>query len=244
MANVARFESASEIINTAAVEVGLTANTAPFSSPDPAFKQLIKLLTICGRELTLMPKWNMAVREGTITVVAGQSEYDLPDDFLSVVESTVWNRGSNWPLYGSVTPQTWTMWARENPSLTFQAIFRLARRKFVIPVDAIPAGTVLAYEYRTRAWVLSGTQIDVYKDKVDDPGDIVLFESVLASRMLVFKFLRAKGFDATGAFQEFSTILDSVLSSDRPSETLDVAKSGYGPRLIDNENLPDSGFGS
>jgi len=137
MANVARFESASEIINTAAVEVGLTANTAPFSSPDPAFKQLIKLLTICGRELTLMPKWNMAVREGTITVVAGQSEYDLPDDFLSVVESTVWNRGSNWPLYGSVTPQTWTLWARENPSLTFQAIFRLARRKFVIPVDAI-----------------------------------------------------------------------------------------------------------
>lgn len=243
MANVARFESASEIINTAAVEVGLTANTAPFSSPDPSFKQLIKLLTVCGRELALLHPWNMGVREGTFTVVAGQTEYDLPDDFLSLADSTAWNRNSNWPMYGSATPQTWTMWAIENPSLTFQCIFRMARRKFTIPADSIPAGTVIAYEYRSRSWALSGTEVNVYKDKVDDPGDIVLFESLLISRLLVAKFLRAKGFDSTGAFQEFKAVLDTITGKDKPAEILDLSGQKFGPRFIDEENAPDTGYG-
>lgn len=244
MANTARFESASEIIKTVAVEFGLSFNSAPYSSPDPAYKQLITLLTVCGRILALIPSWNMAVREGTITVVAGVTEYDLPEDFLSMVNSTVWNRGSDQAVYGSATPQMWTLWARENPALSYQCIFRLARRKFVIPADTVPVGTVLSYEYRSRAWVLSGTQVDVYKDKADDPGDIVLFEPVLITRMLLFKFTKAKGFDSTGAFNEFVEVLNAVMGVDVPAEVLSLVHSAWGPRFLDYSNIPDTGFGS
>lgn len=242
MANTARFESAAELVNTAAVEVGLPANSAPFSSSDPNYKQLIKLLNVCGRELALMPSWNMQFREGTITVVAGQLEYDLPDDYLGVVDDTVWNTTNNWSAYGSVTPQTWTLWITENPSVIFNAVFRVARRKLVIP-PGIEPGTVLSYEYRSRAWVLSGTQVDVYKDKVTDPGDIVLFEPVLVTRMLVFKFLRTKGFESSGAFAEFQTVLEMVKSTDRPAPRFDLSQSVSGRRMIDDENVPDSGYG-
>lgn len=243
MANTARFESASELVTTAAVEVGLPFNSAPFSSSDPAYRQLIKLLNVCGRELALMPGWNMQVREGSFTVVDGQTAYDLPDDFMALTEDTVWNRGTSWPMSGSATPQTWTLWARENPALTIQVIFRLAARKFVIPPNVIPAGTVLAYEYKSRAWVLSGTQVEVYKDKVDDPGDIVLFEPVLVTRMLVFKFLRAKGFESNGAFTEFQTILDMAKSQDKPAEVYNLSNNARGARFLNEDNLPDTGFG-
>lgn len=239
---MARFESASELITTAAVEVGLPPVQSPFSSTDPIYQQLIKLLNVCGRELALMPSWNMQFREGTLTVVAGQTEYDLPTDFLSVVDSTMYDNASG--FYGrNVTPQGWVAWTKEEPSLLWPVVFRVARRKIIIP-DSVPAGTVLSYEYRSRAWVVSGTSQDVYKDKVDAGGDVVLFEPVLMTRMLVFKFLRAKGFESSGAFAEFTTVLDMVKSSDRPAATHDLSCTPFGRKLLGIDNVPDTGFGS
>lgn len=242
MADVARFETAKDIINTVAVECGLNENSAPFSSQDPAFKQLIRLLTICGRVLAVMPVWNSALRTHTFTTTSA-TEYALPDDFMSMAEATLYDTSNKTAAYGSASPQVWTIWLNENPAVTFTAIFRLAQRKLVLAADSIPVGSEVSFEYRSRAWVQSATSATTFKDKVDSAGDVVLYEPVLITRMLRYKFLESKGFATGSALAEFMTLLDGVKSADKPAEILDLTRRVVGSRFLDDNNIPDSGYG-
>lgn len=241
MADVARYETAKDIINTVAVECGLNENSAPFSSPDPAFKQLIRLLTICGRVLAVMP-WNSAQRVHTFTTTSA-TEYSLPDDFLSMADATLYDVTNGQSAYGSASPQVWTLWLNDNPSVTFRALFRIAQRKLVIAAGSIPVGSSVSFEYRSRAWVQSAASATTFKDKVESAGDVVLYEPVLISRMLRYKFLESKGFDTRAALAEFTALLDAVKSTDKPAEILDLTKTITGSRFLDTENVPDSGYG-
>jgi hypothetical protein len=243
MANVVRFETAKDIINAVAVECGLNSNTAPFNNQDPAFKQLIQLLNTCGRVLAVMPVWNSALRVHTFTTTTA-TEYNLPDDFMSMADATLYDVTNRQAAYGSASPQVWTIWQNENPSVTFKALFRLAQRKLSIAAGAIPAGTNVSFEYRSRAWVQSASSPTTFKDYVDTSGDVVLYEPVLMTRMLRYKFLEAKGFDTTAALAEFMTLMDGVRSADKPAEILDLTKNIVGSRFLDVDNLPDSGYGS
>jgi len=243
MADVARFETAKDIINTVAAECGLNENSAPFSSNDPAFKQIIRLLTICGRVLAVMPVWNSALRVHTFTMTSA-TEYLLPDDFLGMVDATLYDVTNRQAAYGSATPQVWTVWLNENPSVTFKALFRLAQRKLVFAPGAIPVGASVSYEYRSRAWVQDSASATRFKDKVEGPGDVVLYEPVLISRMLRYKFLEARGFATGSALAEFTTLLDGVRSADKPAEVLDMTGRILGNRFLDSDNIPDSGYGS
>jgi hypothetical protein len=71
----------------------------------------------------------------------------------------------------------------------------------------------------------------------------VLYEPVLISRMLRYKFLESKGFDTRSALAEFTALLDAVKSTDKPSEILDLTKRITGNRFLDIDNVPDSGYG-
>lgn len=241
MADVVRFETAKDVINTVAVECGLNANSAPFNATDPAFRQLIQLLNICGRVLAVMPVWNSALRVHTFTTTAA-TEYDLPDDFISMADATMYDASRRQAMYGSASPQVWTIWNNENPSVTFRAMFRFAQRKLSLAPGSVPEGITLSFEYRSRAWVqdAAGTR---FKDKVEGPGDVVLYEPVLMTRMLRYKFLEAKGFDTNAALAEFNMLLDGVKATDKPSEILDISRRIVGTRFLDVNNLPDSGYG-
>jgi hypothetical protein len=242
MADVARFETAADIINTVAVECGLNSNTAPFNSQDPAFKQLIRLLTICGRVLAVKPVWNSSLRTHTFTITT-ETEYELPDDFLSMADSTLYDSSRNMAAYGSASPQVWNIWLTENPSVTFKAVFRIAQRKLVFAPDSFPVGTSISFEYRSRAWVQDASSPTTFKDKVEKSGDIVLYEPVLITRMLRYKFLDAKGFNTVSALGEFVAVLEGAQSADKPAEILDLTRRIVGSRLIDDNNIPESGYG-
>lgn len=242
MADVARFDTAKDIINTVAVECGLNENSAPFNSNDPAFKQLIRLLTICGRVLAVMPVWNSALRTHSF-VMTSATEYSLPEDFLGMVDATLYDVTNRQAAYGSASPQVWTVWLNENPSVTFKALFRLAQRKLVFTPGSIPVGTTVSYEYRSRAWVQDAASPTRYKDKVESAGDVVLYEPILITRMLRYKFLESRGFATGSALAEFMTLLDGVRASDKPAEILDLSRRIVGDRFLDIENVPDSGYG-
>ena len=242
MPDVARFDTAKDILNDVAVECGLNENSAPFNSNDPAFKQLIRLMKICGRMLAVLPGWNSSIRTHTFTTTTA-TEYALPDDFLALTDSTTYDKSNNQPIYGSVSPQIWHIWLNENPSVTFRAVFRIAQRKLVLAPGAILPGTQVSFEYRSRAWVQDAATPTKLKDNVDGPGDIILFESVMFSRFLRYKFLDTKGFDTRSSLAEFQAVLDTVKGSDKPAEILDATKSIAGNRFLDVENVPDSGYG-
>lgn len=79
---MARFIIANDIINRAAIEVGLPPSTDPVASTEDAYVQLTQLLTAAGQELLELNEWQGQVETFTITTQSTDTgTYDLPTDF-------------------------------------------------------------------------------------------------------------------------------------------------------------------
>ena len=122
-----RTTTAEKIINRAAIEIGLTPQSDPYSSQDDSFKQLTALLNTCGEELVLAYQWEFLTKEHVIaTLDTASGDYDLPDDFLYYIPQTGWERANRVPLFGPLSAQDWAyLEGRKLASNTIYASFRI-----------------------------------------------------------------------------------------------------------------------
>lgn len=250
MANVKRFISANEVINRAAVEVGLNPVNDAFATPDPSFQSLRYLLTSCGQQLVEEFDWNISMRTHEFTTQAGDSGvYDLPDDFSYMIDQTGWQQGSPgaaFPLLGPATPQWWSyLEATKLLNVTIYAWFRIKEGKLNLWPQPPPVGIPIRYEYVSRAWVRAGDQIDVFRDVPQGPSDIILYEPILIVKKLKLAFLQAKGFDTMKAEDEYEASLEAWKGKDQSAPRLSLTRGFPGYRMLDGfNNVPETGLGS
>lgn len=157
------FDTAANIINDAAVEIGLGSVTDPFTSQDANFAQLCRLLKSCGRELVMARNWTYLRKEFTFTTVANKSVYSMPTDFLRMYDQTGWNRTNRLPLGGPLSPQEWQYLKARLVGVVFTVLFRPMNRTIAVYPDTnTPAGYQIAFEYGSNYWVQSTTASNPY----------------------------------------------------------------------------------
>ena len=118
--------TANDTLNRVAAEVGLTPIPDPWGSPKQEFEQMRYLLNIAGEELSQLYQWEFLMREHQIiTSSSDTGNYDLPADFLYMINQTGWERAENVPLFGPLSPQDWQyLLGRDLVSYTIYASFR------------------------------------------------------------------------------------------------------------------------
>lgn len=251
---MSRYETAKECIDTALSECGLVAVANPYQSQDEAVRQMTTLLTTCGRLLAQMHPWQILERENTIVTAPGDTgKYDLPDDFDSLVDVSGWSRDQRVPLPGSVTSQTWQyLKGRNLVSSTIYMVYRETQRQFWVypqPPDApVPAPLTIAFEYLSRNWVVQGDTVgtgnEILTDKSTMSSDLLLFNPLLLSRLLILRFKEARGREATGSLNEFTQVFQSCTGRDVTWENINLAgRYNWYPYLDSMRNTPDSGYG-
>lgn len=157
------FDTAANIVNDAAVEVGLGSVADPFTSQDANFVQLCRLLKSCGRELVQARNWTYLRKEHTFTTVVNKPIYALPADFLRMYDQTGWNRTNRLPLGGPLSPQEWQYLKARLVGVVFTVLFRPMNRTInLYPDNPTPAGYVIAFEYGSAYWVQSPTGVNPY----------------------------------------------------------------------------------
>ncbi len=251
---MARFETAGEIINQVLAESGLVPVSNPYSNQDPAVVQLTYLLTTVGRQLVMLHPWQMLQREHVITTQVGDSgKYTLPSDFDHMIDQTAWSRTQRVSVPGSVSPQIWQyLRGRNLVSSTIYLIFREAEGEFWVfpqpPDAAVPVGLTVAFEYISRDWVQTadtvGTSTPAYRDKPIESGDLVLFDPLLAVKMLKLRFKEARGADSTAAQNEALQVFASKTGQDVGAENINAAGMTHPYPYLDLwRNTPDTGYG-
>jgi hypothetical protein len=253
MSGVSRTQTAGQLINRAAVSVGLTATADPFSSADPSFSQLVNLANECGEEFIAMYPWARFRARFEFTTAPGDTGiYDLPADFSHFINQTGWQEagiGAAYPLLGPATAQWWAfLRATELYNVTIYAWFRDFDNTLQLYPQPPPQGINIAFEYMSRAWAIEGDSDPdhpIRTDRVDSSSDIVLFEPILFLKRLKLAFLQAKGFDTTKAQDEYNAVLDSWLEKQTTAPVLNLNGRGMGRRLLDAwVNVPETGFGN
>lgn len=246
---MARYDSALEIINSAAVECGLSSVSTAIASTDPAIVQLVQLLTNTGRELLGLYQWNKFVTEHSITTVVPPDDgnYDLPDDFAYMIDQTGWtptNAGLGLPLGGPLSEQDWAYIVNTNlASSTIYVSFKISEGQFQVLPQPPPNGIDINFKYISRYWVAMSGGTTGYSDKIIADDDVVLYEPILITKFLKLRFLEAKGFDTTAASQQFHSVFMQWTGKNISAPVLNAARMRCFPYL-GWRNIPETNYGN
>ena len=235
-----------DLLNRVASEVGLTPVADPYADQSQHFQQLRYLTQTCGEELTLAHAWEEQVRSHNIVTNAlDTGNYDLPSDFLQMLDQTGWERAENVPLFGPLSAQDWTyLIGRDLVSHTIYASFRIKEGKFSIFPQPPPSGLDINFEYQSKNWVSDGGNPATLTDTVTSGSEIILFDRTLVSRYLKLKWLEAKGFDTTKPQDDFNFVFNSVTGKDKGAEIISAGRNSRSfPYLDSRYNTPDKGYG-
>ena len=238
-------DTALNILNRVAAEVGLTPVADPYASGDAAFVQLTYLINIAGDELAAMYNWEVLRREHSITTAATDAgNYPLPTDFDRIVDRTAWDRTEDMPLAGPLSAQEWQALKGRDTATIYTLGWRIMGGEFnIYPNNPVGYVRSLYYEYISNNWVVA-TDGTTYKADTTVGSDIVLYNRLLISRYVKLKFLLARGLDATAAQDDFNQIFELLTASDKGGRTLSAGNTRDAfPYINAYRNIGDSSYG-
>jgi len=244
---MARFATANDVINRAALACGLLPVNDPVSSADETFIQMTGLLTLCGQELVEMHPWQGLRKKLSITTQVGDTgSYDLPDDFGYMIDQTGWDKTNRLPAIGPLSAQQWSFLDGTNLMGTpMYAMFQQENNQLQLYPQPPPAGIEIAFQYISRNWVVKpNTDPAVTQDTIETGFDIVMYDPILIVKYLTMSFKSAKGFDASAAAADFERMFLSRTGKDAGSPVLNAGRTGGGMPLLGYNNAPWSGYGT
>jgi len=244
---MARQEQAGEIINRAAVDVGLISVTDPFSSTNEGFTQMAGLLNSACRELSAMFEWEELTKEFTFnTTTDVTSGYaDLPADYDRFIEATGWDLDNNVAVAGPLTAQQWAyLKGRNLASNTIYVTYRINNAKIQIYPEPPPSDVDCSFRYISRYFVKPDGESAATTDYATASNDTIILDPLLVQKLLVVKFLNAKSLNSSSAMAEFENILRNRLGVNKGAQTLNIGGLGGAyPYLSGLRNLPDTNYG-
>jgi hypothetical protein len=250
---MSHFDSAANIINDAAVELGLRSSDLadPFDSTDPNVVLLCRLLNRLGEELIRDYVWNAFLFTNTFVTVPGQADYNTRGESVRIIDGTFWNRTQQRPMVGPLTPQQWAQLNATLVSSTYAQFYRLADRTgtdggpFIVLYPTPTAAETLAYEYTDNNWVdTSGGGQDTFGSRATDGTDSPLFDRRMLVAGVKLYFKQAKGFDSSAEQRAFEDSLARARTNERPAQTLSLNGAPGIFRMLNSLNVPDTGYGT
>ena len=234
--------TALELAQTAAVEMGLAAPASIYATSELIPQQLGALLNLTGEMLVKRRVWRRLFREASVTAVAGQGSYPLPDDFARPITQTEWDRVNRWPLIGNETPQQW-QWLKSGILSTGpRERFRLVGNSlelWPVPGEGIPTPLTFSYYYISKWWALSS--VEQPKPKCTSDDDTTIFDDRLIISGTKLRFYQAKQFDTSSFAAEFQSNLDDALAQDSGGPILSMARQPAFP-LISIYSIPEGNW--
>jgi hypothetical protein len=190
------------LVQNSAKELGLTSPSTAYASSDAQVIQLVALAQREGIELMQDFDWQVLTTEKTFSAVALADQTTasaVPTDFDRFIPETFFNRTRKRPVFGPVSSQDW-QFTQAVVATTLVESFR-QRGNAILITPTPTANDTYAYEYISKNWCESSGGTDQAAWAADtDTG--ILPESLMTLGV-IWRFLRAKGFDYAEAFRTY-----------------------------------------
>jgi len=179
----------------------------------------------------------------------GQVAYNMPSDFLYFMTQTAWDRNFRWQLLGPLDAQEWQVLKSGISPTGPRRRFRIMGNQFVI--DPVPGfstsdnGAIEVFEYYSSSWCQStgGTSGTPQTQFAADTDNYCLDDDCLTLGIL-WRFKRAKGLDYAEERETYDLLTERTMANDGGTRNLPMNASSSGVRLLNSQNVPDTGYGS
>ncbi len=188
------------LIQSSAKRLGLSNPASAYNATDNQIVQLVALAQEEGIELAENFDWKVLTKEKTFTGTAADAQTGaLASDYDRMVPESFFNRTKKRPVFGPLSPQDW-QFTQAVVATTLVESFRIRGTSLLITPTASVSDTY-GYEYISTQWCQSNISVAQSAWAADtDTG--ILSEEVMTLGV-IWRFLRAKGFDYAEAFRTY-----------------------------------------
>ncbi len=217
-----------DLVNDAALELGLPTTTTVVGSQDTQVKQLLALAQREGREQVASPvQWPQLQKIQSITLVSGQASYPFPSDFKSYISQTIWNPSMRWTVAGPMSPQDWEF--LKSGLINSQPWMRFRIWQGQIFFDPTPtttnAGQAVTVEYQSNSFCTSSGGTPQSQWLADDdtfalPDDVMVLG-------LKWRFLAAKRLDYSEEKKAWADCCDKEIARAYGNRVIPINNQTY-----------------
>lgn len=226
-----------QIVGDACDEMGLDRPQGIVGNQQPQVRQLFALLRRLCKDLCKQYQWQELVSAATIQTVPGQVAYDLPDDYLRMIDNTAWDGSLSWPMVGAVSSQGWQAFNSALVNVGINLRYRIRHGKLEITPTPSSVQSI-SYEYISSQFVISASgRASAFTSDQDD----TVFDDSLLVIGLMMSFRQANGLDASFELGTFQSMLATLKSQDSPSPVINMP-GRRGMPLIGYGNVPEGNW--
>lgn len=238
--------------NNSAIVTGITPNTTTIVAGQTAVMYGIiptgtTVLSVdSSSQITLSTAASFSVGSGTgQSFYTGQEAYPLPTDIDRIMTQTYWDRAFRWQLLGPLDAQEWQVLKSGISPTGPRRRFRIMNNNFFIDPVPSSSGNPEVFEYFTNYWAQSGlTTAGTPKPRFSADGDYYILDDNCMELGLKWRFLAAKRFDYDEERDVYEKACQRAMSSNGANRNLPLNAQSSGQRLLNEQNIPDTGFGS
>jgi len=240
--------SLSAIVQNVAALVGYPVPNDPAGSGDPAVVQMVQSVNVAGIDLLSLADWQELTRTYEIPLQAdspGQVEkaFALPQDFFQFVDQTQWDATTQFPALGPVSPQMWQQLKFRTTLPTLSVYWQIRDNKlFVLAPPSAPE--TYSFFYQSFAWVRDQDNPDLYKNRANKNGDVILLDAYLITLLTRVKWLEIKGLDSSAAMRDFQVAFENRKGNGKGAPVLSMVRDFRFPYIQPLTSTPDTGYGA
>lgn len=235
-----------QMVTQAAAEIGQTPPTSIIGNTDSTAIQMLALAQREGRECAKKTGawggWPQLRQEYTFSTAIGIDAYSFPTNYQYLIPQTGWDRTFRWQLLGPLEAQEWQVLKSGITVAGPRSRWRIMGAQVFI--DPVPTAIdALVFEYYANTWCTSA--LGVAQSAWAADSDTYALDDDLMVLGLKWRFLRAKGLDYGEEKNAYDAAVDTELSRAGSSRSLPLNATGLdGLRLINQNQIPDTGFGT
>lgn len=205
--------------------------------------------------VTMSQNANLTATQGAqvdTQLAFGQEAYPYPSDFHHWIPQTGWDRNFRWQLLGPVDAQEWQVLKSGISPVGPRLRYRLMNNQIYInPAPYVPTGQsspisdLIVMEYMSKNWVATAAAPTVgAQTSFQADTDVSLLSEDLLTLSLIWRFLKAKGMSFGEELQDYNDEVDKLTGRQTMPRNLPLNARASGIRLLNAQNVPDTGFGS
>lgn len=232
------FTTTSKTVTAMSSTAGLSINT--FGVTGAGIAQATFITAIGSGTITLSDFPTAAGTAASLTFP--QIGYALPSDLQFFLAATQWDRNYRWQMIGPLDAVEWQ--TLQSGLMPTGPRFRwriMNGYMFINPPPGATQTDTIVYEYISNAYATSAAGAALTAFAADT--DTFNWDQNYLTLGVKWRFLRAKGFDYSEEKKLYDDSLAVQLARSGGSRAVPLNASATNIRLLNGNNIPDSGFG-
>jgi hypothetical protein len=237
-------------INLAAVQIGWQISSK-FALNDT----MVTAVNAGAGTVTMSQNSTVTQANGTgsdSSLAFGQEAYPQPPDLNYFIPQTGWDRNFRWQLLGPINAQEWQVLKSGISPVGPRLRYRLMDGQIYFnPAPYVPSGQsspisdLIVMEYASNFWVAQGgAPTTAVQTSFLLDTDVPVIPEDLITLSLKWRVLKAIGMAWADEWQEYDDKVATITGRTQMARNLPLNARASGIRLLNSQNVPDTGFGS